>query len=113
MPRFPPTVPICVVSSWQDVFEMRFAKIPDEPEEPARPTPSPALIPAPVKMQPPPVLPSSSDSSSDSSSSSESASDDPEKERAQKLAELQEQVGVLNTIHFAGHMGVEHGMPLD
>ncbi|KAG9337826.1 hypothetical protein JZ751_027477 [Albula glossodonta] len=80
----------------QDVFEMRFAKMPDEPEEAIGPTSSPALIPAPVKMQPPPALPSSSDSSSDSSSESESSTDDSEEERAQRLAELQEQ---LKAVH--------------
>lgn len=77
----------------QDVFEMRFAKMPDEPE-------SKALVSAPavpVKPQPPlaaaAAVASSSDSSSDSSSESESSTDDSEEERAQRLAELQEQVG--------------------
>ncbi|KAJ8251351.1 hypothetical protein GJAV_G00220420 [Gymnothorax javanicus] len=85
---------VAMARKLQDVFEMRLAKMPDELEEPARPNPSPALIPAPVKMQPPPALPSSSDSSSDSSS--ESSTDDSEEERAQRLAELQEQ---LKAVH--------------
>nr|XP_023677573.1 bromodomain-containing protein 4-like [Paramormyrops kingsleyae] len=76
----------------QDVFEMRFAKMPDEPEEPSATTHSHGLLSAPVKQQPPPAPPSSSDSSSDSSSESESSTDDSEEERAQRLAELQEQV---------------------
>lgn len=77
----------------QDVFEMRFAKMPDEPEGKSLVSaPAPTLHhPAPVKPQPPPVA-SSSDSSSDSSSESESSTDDSEEERAQRLAELQEQV---------------------
>lgn len=72
---------------------MRFAKMPDEPEEPSATTHSHGLLSAPVKQQPPPAPPSSSDSSSDSSSESESSTDDSEEERAQRLAELQEQVG--------------------
>ncbi|KAG7460317.1 hypothetical protein MATL_G00219910 [Megalops atlanticus] len=80
----------------QDVFEMRFAKMPDEPEEKTGPAPSPALLPGPVKVQPPPTLASSSDSSSDSSSESDSSTDDSEEERAQRLAELQEQ---LKAVH--------------
>uniref|UniRef100_A0A8C8JD13 Bromodomain containing 4 n=1 Tax=Oncorhynchus tshawytscha TaxID=74940 RepID=A0A8C8JD13_ONCTS len=60
----------------QDVFEMRFAKMPDEPEEML------ASAPAPV--------------SSDSSSESESSTNDLEEERAQRLAELQEQ---LKAVH--------------
>ncbi|KAG7317303.1 hypothetical protein KOW79_019601 [Hemibagrus wyckioides] len=81
----------------QDVFEMRFAKMPDEPEEVFTPAPAPVLHPvAPVKPQPPIAAPSSSDSSSDSSSESESSTDDSEEERAQRLAELKEQ---LKAVH--------------
>uniref|UniRef100_A0A3Q2C6B9 Bromodomain containing 4 n=1 Tax=Cyprinodon variegatus TaxID=28743 RepID=A0A3Q2C6B9_CYPVA len=83
----------------QDVFEMRFAKMPDEPEpKPVVSAPTPTLHhPAPVKPQPPVAhIPSSSDSSSDSSSESESSTDDSEEERAQRLAELQEQ---LKAVH--------------
>ncbi|MEQ2209430.1 hypothetical protein XENOCAPTIV_030018 [Xenoophorus captivus] len=79
----------------QDVFEMRFAKMPDEPDlKPLVSAPTPTLHhPAPVKPQPPLALvASSSDSSSDSSSESESSTDDSEEERAQRLAELQEQL---------------------
>lgn len=71
---------------------MRFAKMPDELEELMAPTPAPVLHPAPVKTQPPMGTASSSDSSSDSSSESDSSTDDSEEERAQRLAELQEQV---------------------
>uniref|UniRef100_A0A674A4T3 Bromodomain containing 4 n=1 Tax=Salmo trutta TaxID=8032 RepID=A0A674A4T3_SALTR len=99
----------------QDVFEMRFAKMPDEPEETLASAPAPALLQssAPIiKAQPPPILnpassilgpassvkhpASSSDSSSDSSSESESSTNDLEEERAQRLAELQEQ---LKAVH--------------
>ncbi|KAM4604470.1 bromodomain-containing protein 4-like isoform 2-T3 [Polymixia lowei] len=80
----------------QDVFEMRFAKMPDELEEPAVvPTPSPALHPAPSTRQvPPPAAVSDDDSSS--SSESESSGGDSEHERQQRLAELQEQ---LKAVH--------------
>ena len=76
----------------QDVFEMRFAKMPDEPQEMLASAPIPVLHPAPIKPQPPMGPASSSDSSSDSSSESDSFTDDSEEERAQRLAELQEQV---------------------
>ncbi|XP_029909776.1 bromodomain-containing protein 4-like [Myripristis murdjan] len=80
----------------QDVFEMRFAKMPDEPEEPAPvPTPSPALHPAPSTRQAPPPSAVSDDDSS-SSSESESSGGDSEQERQQRLAELQEQ---LKAVH--------------
>ena len=72
---------------------MRFAKMPDEPEETFTPAPAPVLHPPPpVKTQPPIGVASSSDSSSDSSSESDSSTDDSEEERAQRLAELKEQV---------------------
>ncbi|XP_057673616.1 bromodomain-containing protein 4 isoform X1 [Corythoichthys intestinalis] len=83
----------------QDVFEMRFAKMPDEPETKvvASVQAPPLHHPAPVKPQPPVAhVASSSDSSSDSSSESESSTDDSEEERAQRLAELQEQ---LKAVH--------------
>lgn len=71
---------------------MRFAKMPDEPEEPVSvPTPSSALHPAPSNRQAPPPSAVSDDDSS-SSSESESSGGDSEQERQQRLAELQEQV---------------------
>ncbi|XP_062871455.1 bromodomain-containing protein 4 isoform X2 [Trichomycterus rosablanca] len=88
---------VAMARKLQDVFEMRFAKMPDEPEEAFTPTPAPVLHPAaPVKPQPPINAASSSDSSSDSSSESESSTDDSEEERAQRLAELKEQ---LKAVH--------------
>nr|XP_054597252.1 bromodomain-containing protein 4 isoform X2 [Nothobranchius furzeri] len=90
---------VAMARKLQDVFEMRFAKMPDEPEsKPVVSAPAPTLHhPAPVKPQPPLAhVPSSSDSSSDSSSESESSTDDSEEERAQRLAELQEQ---LKAVH--------------
>ena len=69
---------------------MRFAKMPDDLEEPTPvPTPSSALHSAPSTRQAPPP-PVSDDSSS--SSESESSGGDSEHERQQRLAELQEQV---------------------
>uniref|UniRef100_A0A673A9Q9 Bromodomain-containing protein 4-like n=1 Tax=Sphaeramia orbicularis TaxID=375764 RepID=A0A673A9Q9_9TELE len=90
---------VAMARKLQDVFEMRFAKMPDEPEsKPLVSAPAPTLHhPAPVKPQPPLAhVASSSDSSSDSSSESESSTDDSEEERAQRLAELQEQ---LKAVH--------------
>ncbi len=82
----------CHLLSYQDVFEMRFAKMPDEPEEPvSAPTPSSALHPAPSTRQAPPPSAVSEDDSS-SSSESESSGEDSDQERQQRLAELQEQV---------------------
>lgn len=66
----------------QDVFEMRFAKMPDEPAEAP-------VLPAPAA----PVVSKGAESSrSSEESSSDSASSDSEEERATRLAELQEQV---------------------
>ncbi|TNM96846.1 hypothetical protein fugu_015002 [Takifugu bimaculatus] len=88
---------VAMARKLQDVFEMRFAKMPDEPEGKSLVSATAPTLhhPAPVKPQPPPVA-SSSDSSSDSSSESESSTDDSEEERAQRLAELQEQ---LKAVH--------------
>ncbi|XP_055763222.1 bromodomain-containing protein 4-like isoform X3 [Salvelinus fontinalis] len=97
----------------QDVFEMRFAKMPDELEETAplpspalKPIPSPALHPLPVPTlhplptpsarQPPAPRPPSSSDDSSSSSESESSEGGLEHERTQRLAELQEQ---LKAVH--------------
>ncbi|XP_078272535.1 bromodomain-containing protein 2-like isoform X2 [Rhinoraja longicauda] len=74
-----------------DVFEFRFAKMPDEPLEFASP-PAPTTLPHAASK-------SSSDSSSNSSSGSSSdteTSDDSEEERANRLAELQDQ---LRAVH--------------
>ncbi|XP_029546029.1 bromodomain-containing protein 4 [Salmo trutta] len=97
----------------QDVFEMRFAKMPDELEETAplpspalKPIPSPALhplpaptlhpLPTPSAKQPPAPRPPSSSDDSSSSSESESSEGGLEHERTQRLAELQEQ---LKAVH--------------
>lgn len=67
----------------QDVFEMRFAKIPDEGLEASVPSTTPVV--------------SKSTASSDSSNNSSSdESSDSEEERATRLAELQEQVGAAD-----------------
>ncbi|XP_015238721.1 PREDICTED: bromodomain-containing protein 4-like isoform X3 [Cyprinodon variegatus] len=80
----------------QDVFEMRFAKMPDESEELTPvPTPSLALHSVPSTRQVPPPSAASEDDSS-SSSDSESSRGGSEQERQQRLAELQEQ---LKAVH--------------
>lgn len=77
---------VAMARKLQDVFEMRFAKMPDEPAE------APAL-PAPTA----PVVSKGAESSrSSQESSSESGSSDSEEERATRLAELQEQ---LKAVH--------------
>ncbi|XP_073455684.1 bromodomain-containing protein 3 isoform X7 [Aquarana catesbeiana] len=73
---------VAMARKLQDVFEMRFAKMPDEPVEAPAPPPAPA-----------PVVSKSIESSHTSEeSSSETDSSDSEEERATRLAELQEQV---------------------
>uniref|UniRef100_A0A3B5BDY3 Bromodomain-containing protein 3-like n=1 Tax=Stegastes partitus TaxID=144197 RepID=A0A3B5BDY3_9TELE len=71
---------VAMARKLQDVFEMRFAKIPDEGLEASVPSTTPLV--------------SKSTASSDSSNNSSSdESSDSEEERATRLAELQEQVG--------------------
>lgn len=77
---------VAMARKLQDVFEMRFAKMPDEPAEPPAPPPAAA-----------PVVSKSVESSHTSEeSSSQSDSSDSEEERATRLAELQEQ---LKAVH--------------
>ncbi|KAM9116986.1 bromodomain-containing protein 3 isoform 1-T1 [Pangshura tecta] len=77
---------VAMARKLQDVFEMRFAKMPDEPVEPPPPPPPTA-----------PVVSKSTESShSSEESSSDSDSSDSEEERATRLAELQEQ---LKAVH--------------
>ncbi|XP_043543234.1 bromodomain-containing protein 3-like isoform X2 [Chiloscyllium plagiosum] len=78
---------VAMARKLQDVFEMRFAKMPDEPADISLPPPLPLPI-----VSKPKVL--SSDSSHESSSNSNSS--DSEEERANRLAELQEQ---LKAVH--------------
>ncbi|XP_058842948.1 bromodomain-containing protein 3-like isoform X3 [Acipenser ruthenus] len=73
---------VAMARKLQDVFEMRFAKMPDEPVEEA-PPPAPPAAPVVSKST------ESSESSGDTSSDSDSS--DSEEERATRLAELQEQ----------------------
>ncbi|KAM6986053.1 bromodomain-containing protein 3-like [Aplochiton taeniatus] len=75
---------VAMARKLQDVFEMRFAKMPDEPVE----LPAGGMV-------------SKSTASSDSSNSSSSDSSDSEEERATRLAQLQEQVGAeqLKAVH--------------
>ncbi|NXG25217.1 BRD3 protein, partial [Grallaria varia] len=77
---------VAMARKLQDVFEMRFAKMPDEPTEAPAPPPPTA-----------PVVSKSTESShSSEESSSDSDSSDSEEERATRLAELQEQ---LKAVH--------------
>ncbi|XP_038637829.1 bromodomain-containing protein 3-like isoform X2 [Scyliorhinus canicula] len=78
---------VAMARKLQDVFEMRFAKMPDEPVDVSPPLPPQLPIIAKPKI-------SSSDSSRESSSNSNSS--DSEEERANRLAELQEQ---LKAVH--------------
>ncbi|XP_048469499.1 bromodomain-containing protein 3-like isoform X2 [Rhincodon typus] len=71
---------VAMARKLQDVFEMRFAKMPDEPVDIALPPPMPLPTIAKPKV----------------SSSSNSNSSDSEEERANRLAELQEQ---LKAVH--------------
>ncbi|KAJ0051152.1 hypothetical protein NL108_014599, partial [Boleophthalmus pectinirostris] len=74
----------------QDVFEMRFAKMPDEPEKTTLvPAPSSAC---PTRLPPAPVVSEDSSSSSDTESSGGGS----DQERQQRLAELQEQVRTVS-----------------
>ncbi|XP_051940170.1 bromodomain-containing protein 4-like isoform X2 [Hippocampus zosterae] len=88
---------VAMARKLQDVFEMRFAKMPDEPEEVAPvPTPSSVLHPAPSTRPAPPPPPIVSEDSSSSASESESSAGDSDQERQQRLAVLQEQ---LKAVH--------------
>lgn len=82
---------VAMARKLQDVFEFRYAKMPDEPIVVTPPPSSTQLPPSDSKSS----SESSSESSSDSSDESES-SDDSEEERANRLAELQEQ---LRAVH--------------
>ncbi|KAJ7308221.1 hypothetical protein JRQ81_008742 [Phrynocephalus forsythii] len=75
---------VAMARKLQDVFEMRFAKMPDEPAE----TPPPPPPAAPVVSK---SVESSHSSEEEEESSSDSDSSDSEEERATRLAELQEQ----------------------
>ncbi|XP_070531967.1 bromodomain-containing protein 2-like isoform X4 [Ptychodera flava] len=78
---------VAMARKLQDVFEMKFAKMPDEPTPPpSEPDPTPAAT----------AASSSSGSSSSSDSSSDSDSTDSEEERANKLSQLQAQ---LRAVH--------------
>ncbi|XP_041091278.1 bromodomain-containing protein 2-like isoform X1 [Polyodon spathula] len=80
---------VAMARKLQDVFEFKFAKMPDEP-----------LQATPPAMAPLPLGGASSASEESSASSSESSdSSDSEEERANRLAELQEQVRYLRAVH--------------
>ncbi|XP_014016489.1 bromodomain-containing protein 3 isoform X1 [Salmo salar] len=71
---------VAMARKLQDVFEMRFAKMPDEPIEA-------------TQLSTMPVVSKSTESSESSGNTSSTESSDSEEERATRLAELQEQVG--------------------
>ncbi|CAL1615445.1 unnamed protein product [Knipowitschia caucasica] len=86
---------VAMARKLQDVFEMRFAKIPDEGLEASVPSTTPVV--------------SKSTASSDSSNNSSSdESSDSEEERATRLAELQEQVGEPANRRGANHRPSNH-----
>ncbi|KAJ8408672.1 hypothetical protein AAFF_G00253070 [Aldrovandia affinis] len=91
---------VAMARKLQDVFEMRFAKMPDEPAEP-----SPPLAP-PVGGA---VVTKSTESSESSGDTSSSDSSDSEEERATRLAELQEQVGSEQRISVERPKGNREG----
>ncbi|KAL2092330.1 hypothetical protein ACEWY4_012128 [Coilia grayii] len=72
---------VAMARKLQDVFEMRFAKMPDEPAEPTSPS----------GLSTGAAVVSKSTASSESSGDSSSSESDSEEERATRLAELQEQ----------------------
>nr|XP_046202577.1 bromodomain-containing protein 3-like isoform X4 [Oncorhynchus gorbuscha] len=74
---------VAMARKLQDVFEMRFAKMPDEPVDATQPSTMP-------------VVSKSTESSESSGNTSSSESSDSEEERAMRLAELQEQ---LKAVH--------------
>uniref|UniRef100_A0A4W5KEQ7 Bromodomain containing 3b n=1 Tax=Hucho hucho TaxID=62062 RepID=A0A4W5KEQ7_9TELE len=74
---------VAMARKLQDVFEMRFAKMPDEPIDATQPSTTP-------------VVSKSTESSESSGNTSSSESSDSEEERATRLAELQEQ---LKAVH--------------
>ncbi|TEA29668.1 hypothetical protein DBR06_SOUSAS510263 [Sousa chinensis] len=77
---------VAMARKLQDVFEMRFAKMPDEPvEAPTLPVPAAPVVSKGVES-----------SRSSEESSTDSGSSDSEEERATRLAELQEQ---LKAVH--------------
>ncbi|ROL47506.1 Bromodomain-containing protein 3 [Anabarilius grahami] len=82
---------VAMARKLQDVFEMRFAKMPDEPVE----------VPGAGGVGGAGVVSKSTVSSESSGDSSTSDSSDSEEERATRLAELQEQVGAeqLKAVH--------------
>ncbi|XP_029115285.1 bromodomain-containing protein 3b isoform X13 [Scleropages formosus] len=77
---------VAMARKLQDVFEMRFAKMPDEPAELTPPSAPPTSA----------VVSKSTESSESSGDTSSSDSSDSEEERATRLAELQEQ---LKAVH--------------
>ncbi|CAM9233657.1 unnamed protein product [Lampetra planeri] len=83
---------VAMARKLQDMFEMRFAKMPDEAGGGASPAQPPAAPPPP----PEPVLPTSESESTEESSAESESSDESEKERANRLAELQEQLKALH-----------------
>lgn len=83
---------VAMARKLQDVFEFRFAKMPDEPLE-LGPGPGPLPV---ASTAPKPPSSSSSSSSNSSQTSSGSDTSDSEEERANRLAELQEQ---LRAVH--------------
>lgn len=91
---------VAMARKLQDVFEMRFAKMPDEPVE----------VPGAGGVGGAGVVSKSTVSSESSGDSSTSDSSDSEEERATRLAELQEQVGAEQCISMEHPIGSRQGI---
>ncbi|XP_056587358.1 bromodomain-containing protein 3a isoform X2 [Triplophysa dalaica] len=91
---------VAMARKLQDVFEMRFAKMPDEPIEVA----------GAGGVAGAGVVSKSTVSSGSSGDSSSSDSSDSEEERATRLAELQEQVGAEQCISMEHPIGSRQGI---
>ncbi|XP_005161205.1 bromodomain-containing protein 3a isoform X2 [Danio rerio] len=91
---------VAMARKLQDVFEMRFAKMPDEPVE----------VPGAGGVGGAGVVSKSTVSSESSGDSSTSDSSDSEEERATRLAELQEQVGAEQCISLEHPIGSRKGI---
>ncbi|XP_077088956.1 bromodomain-containing protein 3a isoform X5 [Siphateles boraxobius] len=91
---------VAMARKLQDVFEMRFAKMPDEPVEVA----------GAGGVGGAGVVSKSTVSSESSGNSSTSDSSDSEEERATRLAELQEQVGAEQCISLEHPIGSRQGI---
>ncbi|XP_028829286.1 bromodomain-containing protein 3a isoform X2 [Denticeps clupeoides] len=97
---------VAMARKLQDVFEMRFAKMPDEPAEQS---PVGGVVSGAVVSKSTGSSGSSGDSSSDDDDDDDSS--DSEEERATRLAELQEQVGAEQCVYAGSKNGCTKLLP--